>query len=130
MTIADTNYLIRLFTKTPANLAKQALANIEASQPDSIRLPDYVISEAVYVLEYHDELAYHRQQITEGLNLILAHPSWRNDRHLHMAALEIYHSQKLDYVDCLAVAELYLHRVTKVLTFDKQLQKYLTNTPS
>ncbi len=126
MTIVDTNYLVRLFTKTPPNMAKQVVAELESAQPDSIYLPDYVLSELMYVLAFHHQLSYARDQIFEGIRLILTHPSWRYDRLLHDKALDIYDSTKLDYVDCLVIAEYKLNRATKVMSFDKQLLKTLS----
>lgn len=125
MTIADTNYIIRLFTKTPADAARQAVADIEASEPEALLLRDYVMSEAAYVLQYHDELAYNRQQIAQGLRLILSHPAWRANRALHEQALHLFEASTFDYVDCLVVVEYELGHAKRVLTFDKQLQARL-----
>lgn len=125
MNIVDTNYLVRLFTRSPEHLARQAVVNLQAAQPESIFLRDYVTSELVYVLEFHTQLAYTRSQITEGLLLILSHASLLCDRPLHRAALKIYEKSKFDYVDCLVIAEHHLKRAAKVLSFDKQLLKHL-----
>lgn len=126
MTIADTNYLVRLFTHKPALQARQALHDLKNSIPESVYLRDYVVSELVYVLEFHTQLAYTRSQITKGTQLILSHPAWRCDRELHSEALGIFEGEKkLDYVDCLVAAEHNLGRADKTWTFDKELKKYL-----
>lgn len=125
MTIVDTNYLVRLFTRIPAAQAKQAVRELEASEPDRIYLPDYVISELVYVLQFHTQLAYSRSQIAKGVRLILEHPAWRCDRQLHTEALSFFESVKLDYVDCLVATEYKLQRVNQVMSFDRRLQKCL-----
>lgn len=125
MKVVDTNYLVRLFTNQPAPLAQQALKDIETSEPGEILLPDFVVSELIYVLEFHDELSYRRQEITEGVRLILSHPVWKVDAKLHERALLVYESTKLDYVDCLVVAIHQLKRAGSVLTFDKAMRKLL-----
>ncbi len=126
MTIVDTNYLVRLFTRTPVKQAEQVLLDLQASEPHDILLQDYVLSELVYVLQFHSQLAYSRQQIAEGLQLILSHPAWRCDQELHQQALEMFATTKFDYVDCLVASEYKLGRIEKVFTFDKKLRGYLT----
>jgi predicted nucleic-acid-binding protein len=125
MKIVDTNYLVRLFTNQPKDLASKALDDIRESSPASLLLSDFVISELVYVLEFHDELAYDRKDITVGLRLILSHPAWKLDDELHNEALSVYEASKLDYVDCLVVAFYKLERAEDILTFDKALKKQM-----
>jgi predicted nucleic-acid-binding protein len=128
MKTIDTNYLVRLFTNQPADMATKALRDLEKSEPRGILLPDFVISELVYVLEFHKELSYRRTDIVEGLRLILSHPAWQMDSTLHELSLAIYESNpKLDYVDCLVVALQKLNRATDVLTFDKEVIKQISN---
>lgn len=126
MKAADTNYLVRLFTNKPVEMAHKVLADLEKSEPKSIVLPDFVISELIYVLEFHKELTYSREAIVEGVRLILSHPAWQADDELHAISLTVYEENpKLDYVDCLVVALFRLKRVKDVLTFDKEVLKQL-----
>jgi predicted nucleic-acid-binding protein len=125
MKIVDTNYLVRLFTGAPTHLAQQAVADLHDSSPGNVRLPDYVISELLYVLQFHEQFDYTIHEIAEGVRTILSHAAWQCDRELHEAALRIYTSAKLDYVDCLIVAEAKLGRARTVLSFDKRLLKQL-----
>jgi len=127
MKTVDTNYLVRLFTNQPTELASQALHDILQSRPAELVLSDFVVSELIYVLEFHDELAYQRSEIVEGIRLILSHPAWQVDHELHQAALALYEASRLDYVDCLVVALYRLNRVDAVLTFDKAIKKHLGN---
>jgi predicted nucleic acid-binding protein len=128
MKTADTNYLVRLFTNQPVEMAHKALEDLEKSEPTSILLPDFVISELIYVLEFHKELSYNRTQIIEGVRLILSHPAWHLDSDLHNLSLTVYeNSSKLDYVDCLVIALYRLKRVKEVLTFDKEIRKQLSH---
>lgn len=123
MKTVDTNYLVRLFTNQPKDLAIRAVQDLEKSTPNEVLLPDFVVSELVYVLELHKELAYTRPEIVEGLRIILSHPAWHTDKELHNKALAIYESYKLDYVDCLVIALYKLKRVANILTFDKEVIK-------
>ncbi|MGH7234373.1 MAG: PIN domain-containing protein [Candidatus Saccharimonadales bacterium] len=132
MRIVDTNYLVRLFTNQPRGMALKALNDLEKSEPGSVLVPDFVISELIYVLEFHDELSYKRADILEGVRLILSHPALKIDNKLHEKALDIYESTKLDYVDCLTLAIYKLGQADSVLTFDKAMLKELrsSNTES
>jgi predicted nucleic-acid-binding protein len=126
MKTVDTNYLVRLFTNQPAEMAHKVLEDLEKSEPKSILLPDFVISELIYVLEFHKELSYKRAEIVEGVRLILSHPVWQVDDELHSISLITYENNaKLDYVGCLVIALRKLDRVKGVLTFDKEVRKQL-----
>ncbi len=127
MKTIDTNYLVRLFTNQPKDMANQAVKDLEQSEPGEILLPDFVISELIYVLEFHKELSYKRSDIIEGIRLILSHPAWKVDSELHSFSLTIYETSKLDYVDCLIIALYKLKRVDNVFTFDKEVRKQLPN---
>lgn len=128
MKTIDTNYLVRLFINQPAEMAHKVLEDLEKSQPKSILLPDFVISELIYVLEFHKELTYKRTEIVEGVRLILSHPVWQVNSELHGFSLKTYEANaKLDYVDCLVIALHKLKRVKDVLTFDKEVRKHLSD---
>ena len=125
MKTIDTNYLVRLFTNQPNEMARKALIDLENSEQGEIFLPDFVVSELIYVLEFHKELSYKRAEIIEGVSLILSHPAWRVDIELHNLALKMYSdNSKLDYVDCLIIGLYKLKRVKGVFTFDKQVRKH------
>lgn len=127
MKTVDTNYLVRLFTNQPKDMAVKALTDLEHSEPQDILLPDFVVSELIYVLEFHKELSFKRSDIVEGIRLILSHPAWRVDVELHKIAIAIYEvSPKLDYVDCQLLALHQLKRVEVVLTFDREVLKKLS----
>ena len=76
MKTIDTNYLVRLFTNQPSEIAQKALIDLENSDPGKIFLPYFVISALIYILEFHNELSYKRADIIEGVSLILSHPAW------------------------------------------------------
>jgi predicted nucleic-acid-binding protein len=106
-------------------MARQAVQDLENSEPGGILLPDFVVSELIYVLEFHKELSYKRPDIVEGVRLILSHPAWDVDDKLHSLALTTYETSELDYVDCMMIALYKLNRVDQVLTFDKEVRKQL-----
>lgn len=125
MKTVDTNYLVRLFTNQPKDMALQAVQDLEQCEPGEILLPDFVVSELIYVLEFHKELAFKRSDILEGIRLILSHPAWQVDDKLHSLALTIHETSSLDYVDCLIIALSKLRRVDQVFTFDKEVRNQL-----
>ncbi len=125
MKTVDTNYLVRLFTNQPKDMAYLAVQDLERGEPGEILLPDFVITELIYVLEFHKELSYKRSDIVEGARLILSHPVWKVDSELHSLSLTIYETSQLDYVDCLVIALYRLKRVDNVFTFDKEIRKQL-----
>ncbi|MGI9027272.1 MAG: PIN domain-containing protein [Candidatus Saccharimonadales bacterium] len=123
MIVVDTNYLVRLFTNQPKQQTQTAIMDLARCEPGQVILPDFVVSELFYVLQFHDKLTYSRHEIIEGLRLILDHPAWKLDHELHQAAIQIYEDTKLDYVDCLVRALYDLKRVQHVFTFDKAMKK-------
>ncbi|MHB1864886.1 MAG: PIN domain-containing protein [Candidatus Saccharimonadales bacterium] len=125
MKTVDTNYLVRLFTNQPKDMAYRAIQDLDRGEPGEILLPDFVITELIYVLEFHNELSYKRPDIVEGTRLILSHPAWKVDSELHGLSLTIYETSRLDYVDCLVVALYRLKRVDDVFTFDKEIRRQL-----
>lgn len=125
MKIVDTNFLVRLFTGRPVVQRQHVKEVLLSAKNRSITLPTYVISELVYVLSFHRDLNYPRLIIARGIKEILDHPAWDYDRDLQQAALEIYETSTLDYVDCLVLAEYQLGRAAAVLSFDKKLLKLL-----
>lgn len=125
MKSVDANYIIRIVTNDYPKLAREAWTALHAAPPRSVALADYVISEAIYVLEFHDGYDFSRQQIAEGMRLALELESLVCDTALHDAALAVYETSRFDYVDCLLIAEVQLKRRAAVLSFDKKLQAWL-----
>ncbi len=111
MKIVDTNYLVRLYTGLPESQVVKVSADLFTSTPKTIVVPDYVISELIYVLQFHTSIQNNRRQIVDGVSRILEHSAWKYDKELHAHALKLFVNTKIDYVDCLVIAEHKLRRL-------------------
>lgn len=120
----DTNLLVRLITYDVPELAHKAEALIDPLGDEMIELPLYVLAEVVYVLAYNPQYCYSRSQINQSLFKVLEIPQFRLNRNVAQQALNIFNLTKLDFVDCLLMAETY-HGGRQLMTFDKVLLKEL-----
>lgn len=120
--IIDTNFLVRLVTYDVPELAREAEAIIDPIGDDMIELLLYVLAEVVYVLAYNPHYKYSRNRINKSLFKLIDIPQFRLNRGVAKQALNIFNLTKLDFVDCLLLAERNQNG-QKLLTFDKELLK-------
>lgn len=123
--LVDTNIIIRLVTNDIPELADHAAAQLDALASDSVELPLYVLAEAVYVLALNENYSYSRTLVQTALQAIIAIPQFSLDHKVAYAALNFFAAEKLDFVDCLLLAQ---HQTNNqiLLTFDKPLKSKLT----
>ncbi len=122
LAIIDTNLVIRLVTYDVPELAHQAEAMIDPMDDKMIELPLYVLAEVVYVLAYNRHYQYSRDRINKSLHHIINIPQFRLNHSIARQALNVFAHTKLDFVDCLLLAERN-HAGQNLLTFDKELLK-------
>lgn len=120
----DTNLLVRLITYDVPDLAHKAAAMIEPVGDETIELPLYVLAEIVYVLAYNPSYTYSRFQINQSLLKIIDIPQFHLNRGVARQALNTFNLTKLDFVDCLLLAET-CSSGGKLFTFDKELLREL-----
>lgn len=116
MIVVDTSALIRFFTNddpTKALVVKELL-----DSPENIFVPDVVFPELEYVLG--DAYGAKRQDIEETFQFLISRPNSSVNSQVKMA-LEIFKQSKLDFADCLIVAQ---STGKKLASFDKEMLKF------
>lgn len=120
MRIVDANIVLRYLLNDSDELTEKATEIIENSD---IFVPNEVIAEVVYVLEKVYEVS--NIEISTTLKELFRYGNLSlNDAEVVEAALALYGSRKLDFVDTM----LYAYRKVKgyeVFTFDKKLKNLL-----
>lgn len=124
MKYVDTNVLVRIITGDNEELAEQAIARIQSSGQNEFSVPDAILVELCFILEFHD-YKMSRSDIAEAIEALLSAPQILVSESAQQA-LRVYRSHpKLDYADCLLYV-LAKGKQDAVLTFDKELAKVLS----
>lgn len=118
--LVDTNILVRLTTFDVPTLARQARAMIEPLSDGNVELPLHVLAETVYVLAYNQNYQYSRSRIADSLRTITSINQLSLDVQVAGHALTSFKHTKLDFIDCLLLAQAKFTGQT-VLSFDKKL---------
>jgi predicted nucleic-acid-binding protein len=126
--LVDTNVIIRLVTNDLPELAAQATAQLNQLDNNSVELPLYVLAESVYVLAYNASYKFSRELTATALQKVVEMSPFNLDRSIASAALTAFQNTKLDFVDCLLLAQTQITSRT-LLTFDKPLLRQLTQKP-
>ena len=113
MKIVDTNYLLRYILHDDESMFQKACQTIEAGA--STRLES--IPEVIYVLSR--SFGVSRVDIAKALMDLLDDVAIAQ-KELVLDALSLFSRTKLDYVDCLLIAEG-LSSGTEVISFDRKL---------
>jgi predicted nucleic acid-binding protein len=117
----DTNVVLRYLLNDCPDHSPKARILVEKAEKGQITLyvPDYIISETVYVLESQ---AYTRFQISEALSRFLAIPGIATDNlPLMQLCLKQYKGSNVDFCDLLLYAQCADHDDT-VYTFNRHHQ--------
>ena len=113
--IADTNILVRYLTWDDEKAAVKAMEIIK----EGVEVLPETISEVLYVLTSKTLYAIPRNVVAETIEKLLDEISIDRKESIRQA-LRIYEETKLDYVDCLLIAEG-LSSGTEVISFDRKL---------
>jgi len=123
MKIIDANIVLRYLLKDEEKSFLKASQVIESN--DEVRLTNEIIAEIVYVLEK----VYSVPKI-EIVDVLSAFIDLNNididDKQLILEALKLYEKHNLDFVDSILLSYNKIRKY-KVITFDKKLDKLLTN---
>ena len=116
----DTNVLVRHLTGDPAELASRATAYLGSAR--ELLLADLVAAETVYVLESFYEAP--RGEVATALRSLLAFESVVCvDQALLLRAIEVYETDRIDFVDAYLVACAESTGVGKVASFDRSIDR-------
>ena len=120
MVVLDTNTVLRCILQDNKEMA--SLVDEQMSQNECLIFPE-VVAEIVFVLLRVYRLD--RQGIEKSISTILRHKNVRvSNKSVVETALQYFGKTKLDFVDCLMVGYATVEG-HKILTFDKELKKYL-----
>lgn len=113
--IADTNILVHYLTWDDEKAAVKAMEIIK----EGVEVLPETISEVLYVLTSKTLYAIPRNVVAETIEKLLDGISIDRKESIRQA-LRIYEETKLDYVDCLLIAEG-LFSGTEFISFDRKL---------
>jgi len=121
--VVDTNVVLRYLLRDDERLhqrAREFFGRVQDAE-EGAYFPDSVIAECIYVLDkrYHverDEIA------TRLLHVVSFRGVDPENRELLQAALRIYQSRNIDFVDAVAVV-MARGKGWKLMTFDRPLQR-------
>jgi predicted nucleic-acid-binding protein len=117
----DTNVFLRFFVKDVAAQYEKSYALFAQAEAGKVRLEtsELVIAEIVWVLESY--YGFSRKEITEVLATLLVSRNLKISGHaLISAAVELYASGNMDYIDAYNIAFMKSKGCTKVATFDSK----------
>lgn len=115
----DTNVLVRHLTGDPP--AQSAQAPRVLQQADDLLLPDLILAEVAYVLEFYEAP---RAQVAETLRAVLAFPAIRVvDDDLLFRTVEVYDVHRLDFADAYLVASAERSGIDEVVSLDRDIDR-------
>jgi predicted nucleic acid-binding protein len=121
--IIDTNVLVRHLTGDPPDLAARATRYL--GNADELLLPDLILAEVAYVLEWFYETP--RAQLATTLRAVLAFPAVRVlDADLLQRAVEVYEVHRLDFADAYLIASAERTGIGVSASFDRSIDRVAT----
>ncbi len=126
MLLLDTNILIRFIAGDDPDHSPRTLDFFDRLNSGEVRalLLDGVIVEATQVLSSKRYFAGSRATIVNALQVIIGLYGLNvQNREVHRAALQVYATSKLDYVDCLLIALVQLGEADEILSFDRDFDR-------
>ena len=119
----DTNVLIRHLTGDPPDLATRATAHLATA--DELLLPDLIVAETVYVLEYFYEVPV--DEVARLVRSIIAFPAIRTvDAPLLLRALEVYETHRIDFAEAYLIASAEASGIPDIISFDRSIDRVTT----
>ena len=117
MEIVDANVVLRYLLNDNNAFTIEAGNIIENRQ---INLPNEVCAEIVYVLQKVYEVP--RQEIVKSIIILLDYPNITADKFVLREALNIYHTQNIDFIDSILIASNHILGAL-IHTFDNKIKK-------
>jgi predicted nucleic-acid-binding protein len=117
----DTNVFLRFFVKDVEAQYEKAHALFAKAEAGKIKLEtsELVITEIVWVLESYYEFS--RKEVAEVLTTLLASRNLKIAGHAQIsAAVQLYTSGNMDFIDAYNIAFIKSKGYTKVATFDSK----------
>lgn len=119
--ILDANILLRWVIRDVPVQSEAAEKFIAKAASKSLLVPEPVVVEAVYVME--KVYRYERESIAQVVKFVLNHPAIVSERALMIAALDLYQTAPISFVDAYLCSRQARDGVPLV-TFDQRLKRY------
>jgi predicted nucleic acid-binding protein len=123
----DANIFIRVLTQDDPGRSSQALAFLERISDGQISgiMTESVILEIIQVLGSKSRYALDHAEIRERLVPLLLIPHLQVERReVQLAAIDLFGTSRLDYVDCLAISYARLFDLEGIVSFDSGLDRH------
>lgn len=122
----DTDVIIRFITgddplkqSAAATLFRQVQAGTQ-----TLRAPDTVIADAVFVLSSSRLYAFSRERIRSELVTLLLYPAFKvHNRRLLIRALEVYAGTRLDFGDAMLAATMERRNASTLYSYDHDFDR-------
>jgi predicted nucleic acid-binding protein len=119
----DTNVLIRHLTGDPPDQARRATAFL--ADADELLLPDLIVAEVVYVLEFFYEVPAH--EVAGLVRSVIAFAPIRTlDPALLLRSLEVYETHRVDVAEAHLVASAEASGIPDIISFDRSIDRVTT----
>lgn len=124
MVVVDTNFIIRLITAEPTSQAKEATQLLIRAKPKSVMVDRVVIAECLYVLR--SNYSFSKAEALSLLTDVLKLEQFSFvDQVICRSMLDILKSTNLSPEDAILAALTTTSSYGGVMTFDKELIKFL-----
>jgi predicted nucleic acid-binding protein len=121
--LIDTNVLVRHLTGDPPDMAARATAYLGTAR--ELLLTDLVAAETVYVLESFYQAP--RGQVAEAMRSLIAFDSIVCvDPALHLRAIEVYETDRIDFAEAYLVACAESTGISTIASFDRSIDRINT----
>lgn len=118
--LIDTNIIIRFLTQDNPNLTKKAEKIFKKAQTKELEIPDFILTEIVWILLSYYELD--KNAVVENLEGLLAFDKFKLNKKALRRAIDIYRENNISFVDAYLIAQGKSEN-KKVLSFDKKVAK-------
>lgn len=118
--VIDTNLIIRFLVDTSKE-AQAVSSFFEKAKPQSLEIPDIVLTEVTFVLLSFYNLP--KEKVIDCLKAIITFKAFIVNRGIWIKTIELFSENSISIVDAYLCARIEIGTNTKLYTFDKNLHK-------
>lgn len=125
----DTNIFLRYLTNDDQDKAQACYALLQQASQQQLRLftSEAVVTEIVYVLLSRKHYRLTREEISSRLHPILTLPGLkiieRTTSTTYLRSLDLFVQYSFDFEDCLSLAYMEQLRITRIYSYDRELDR-------
>lgn len=117
--LIDTNVIIRFLTRDEPELMKKAEKILKNAGSRDLEIPDFVLTEIVWVLLSYYEIK--KSEVVEKLESILAFDKFKLKRKILRQAIDIYRDNSISFVDAYLLAKSKQSN-QEIISFDEKVK--------